>query len=317
LGYQRILKADRIGSISRAIQKGQIIAFPNSIIIYSPEKLYKQEVTDKKPKHVKIDVPNYHCACRIIDGQHRLLAFSKLDEVMQKNAFLPIIAFEDIKKEDEMKMFIDINLNQKKIDSNLLLLLKSDSNWEQGSKEYFEKIAVKIALKLNENSPIQQKIYLGTADEKKRTDITLTTLVAVFIKNNLVGGKIHLYQKSDDDIDGPYKEIKKCFELLNRCLDVKSIKYHQFIYGNKGLRILFRYIQVMERNTKCGNIQVEKTLWFSKFCEIIDDPYLSKLLDYYGDGGATAAVDQIILSLKRNNSEVMSKLSSDLRTLKG
>ena len=70
---------------------------------------------------------------RIVDGQHRLMGYSKLDVLKQKESELPVIVFDNMTKEEEIEMFLKINMEQQKINPNLTLILKSgDLNWPEG-----------------------------------------------------------------------------------------------------------------------------------------------------------------------------------------
>jgi len=77
------------------------------------------------------------------------------------NSKLLIVARAPYK--DELKMFIDINSKQKKVDSNLVFLLKKEFLWTPNDKEYYEKIAVLVVLDLDIKGPLKNKIYFGTA----------------------------------------------------------------------------------------------------------------------------------------------------------
>jgi DGQHR domain-containing protein len=142
-GYQRIVEKGRIGNLANRINTGNILAFPNSILIScSNESTICDNPKDKcdTPAPVKIKVPNHFCACRIIDGQHRLLGFAKANNATQSAHAMPVVLLEGIDLKDEMSTFIDINSGQRKIDKNLILVLQADFQWDKSKneKEYFE-----------------------------------------------------------------------------------------------------------------------------------------------------------------------------------
>lgn len=208
-GYQRILKTNRVNKIKKAIEKDTILAFPNSIILSSNYKL--SEDFSRKIGAYKIKIPNSYLSFRVVDGQHRLMGFSKLNEKSRKEHFLPVVAFDDLNNTDELQTFITINTEQKKIDSNLLLILKADMDWEEKDKFFIDKQAVLIVKKLNDdpNFFLNNKVFLGYNEPRSDKKITLTTLVSAIKKNNLICGKYHLLQEQISDIDKPYKEIKR------------------------------------------------------------------------------------------------------------
>src|SRR6185503_11278298 len=101
-GYQRILEKGRIGDIAKKIVGGNILAFPNAILLSCPDghSLCGHAINKSDcPKHVKINVPSNFASCRIIDGQHRLLSFSRVEDRYQENSFLPVIILENIEQE--------------------------------------------------------------------------------------------------------------------------------------------------------------------------------------------------------------------------
>lgn len=308
-GYQRALNTGRIGGIARDIQRGTIKAFPNSILINTTEILAETPLPqDKCPGTIQISLPTDYCSCRIIDGQHRLLAFAKLDGAVQESHTLPVVAFQNIELSDEMRLFIDINSKQKRIDGNLILLIKSDFTWPRGSPEYIEKTAVDVIKKLNENDPLKGDIYLGVTTQKKKGKITLTTLVSGMINNNLVGGRLHLFQRNIKDVDGAYKNIRTLFAYLKKYCGTA----YPFFIGNKGLRIIFRFVQIFERNRRNNAVSLSLEDAIKKLSKIITPTFIKKLEDFYGDGGAHKAVDAIFIKLKRKY-RMFSNIETDLR----
>lgn len=225
-GYQRTLNEKRISKIQHSIENHSGLAFPNSILIYSPkltDKLYRKH---ECPKHVTIRFPISFCSCRIIDGQHRLLGFSKLDPEKLESYFLTVIALPEIDSEKEFTTFIDINSKQQKMDNNLILHLKSDFVWPANSKERLEQIGVKVAEKLNEQV-LKNRIYFGTADELKGNKITLVTFVPALRTNKQILA----------NEDETYEKISKIFALIGEHMP-HLLKPSEFFNQNQGIRIL-------------------------------------------------------------------------------
>lgn len=319
-GYQRVLEKGRIGNIAKKIEKGKLLAFPNTILISCPGDIKlcnnPREIQDC-PSDVRINVPDYFCACRVIDGQHRLLGFARLPEDIQESHYLPVIAIEEIDQYEEMKTFIDINSTQKKIDRNLILVLQADFEWnkDDNKREFFEKIAVEVVKKLNADSALKGKIFIPEAMVKKERKITLNTLVTTTIGNNFIGGKRHLFQKDDNDIDTPHREIKEIFLLIQEKLPQYSRDISSFFLTNKGLRILFRLIQIYERNKLRRNISFPREVLIEDLESILNNQYVKKLEDYYGEGGVVRAVEEVVNSLKRNKRNRYNNFTTDLRKI--
>lgn len=321
-GYQRILEKGRIGEIAKKIESGNILAFPNSVLIScpdSPQLCASPKDKSDCPAHVKILIPNYFSACRIIDGQHRLLSFARLDEGQQETHFIPIVAFENIELHDEMRTFIEINSGQKKMDRNLILLLQADFKWDRkvSVKEYYEKQAVIVVKKLNNEPPLKGKIFIPEVLAKKEAKITLTTLVSAIIGNNFIGKRMHLYQKKHNDTITPYKKIKKIFVLLIQKMPQYCQDADSFFLTNKGSRVIFRLIQIYERNHLKRNIDFSLTRFFDDLARIFNDKLVESLNDFYGEGGANRAVQEVFQILKKKDKRKRyAKITFDLRHLR-
>lgn len=309
LGYQRMVEQARIGSILKTIKKGETITFPNSIILNSKEKL---EIKDNLNGTVDIEIPNGYCKFRVVDGQHRLMGFAKMGDFNRENYSLPIVIFDNLEKSKEIQTFIEINHKQKRLDSNLILSLKADFDWEINDIEYFEKISVLIAKKLNENSELKNNIFFGYADEKKGDKVTVTTLHSSIKKNNFIGTKIHLFQKNPEDLETPFNRIKELLSLVGKVF--KNEK--SFFYTNLGIRILFKYVQLFERN-KLKEFIVD--ISFEDNLKDLKNAFNLKIIDEikenYGEGGADNAVQILVEKLKEFDDKYLN-FETDLRKLK-
>ncbi len=302
LGYQRTLDKKRILNIQKNVQTDKDgLKFPNSILIHSPklsEKIYSK---DECPKIVNIKFPTTFCSCRVIDGQHRLLGFSKLDPRNLDQTFLTVIALPEIENKQEFKTFIDINSNHQKMDNNLILRLKSDFEWNEDTKERVEQIGVHVADKVNEKI-LKNRIFYGTADESKGDKITLVTFVNALKNNNQI-------LSSEDET---FKKISRIFANIGETMP-KQIKLGGFFNQNRGIRILFRLVQLFERNQKAGKINVSQKDFFSDLSSVLDDTTIDELGDYYGGGGATAASKHIIEMIKELIPEKYDRMQTDLK----
>lgn len=320
-GYQRILNTKRINKIKRSIEseKREIITFPNSIIISSRHKL--EDSPSEKTEKCKINFPIDYCSSRVVDGQHRLLGFANVEENIQKNHNLPVVAFDDMEETDEARTFITINTEQKKINPNLLLVLKSDFDWDEGTKFFNEKQSALVFKKLNDikSSPLHKKIFLGY-NYPRSGKITLATLVSAALRNNLIAGDRHLLQKDINDLETPYKELRRMFCEMKKSLpdycDLKKInQIRGFFFSNKGLRIIFRLIQFLIRNERKGNIKINFSELFKDLSPVINDKFIDNLQKYYGEGGAIKATDELMKKLKKSKKKKYKKFKINFRKI--
>lgn len=180
--YQRLIKKDRLTAIRKYINDGGY--FPNSIIIAFDSKNLQFDQASMKTgdenttfKHSKIGIlhlPQTYQSAYIIDGQHRLYGYSESNYA--DNNAVPVIAFEDLDKEEQLKMFMDINQNQKQVSASLKNTLSIDLLWNSDSKmEQRKALILYIIQCLGErsNSPLFKRIVTG---ENKETTIKCITL---------------------------------------------------------------------------------------------------------------------------------------------
>jgi DGQHR domain-containing protein len=316
LGYQRALNPNRIAAIAKKIQKNSIMAFPNSILISCVEGFAFKDGSKGacSGEHVKIVTPDRPCACYVVDGQHRLLSFSQLTPEAQEEHFIPVVALADVNRPKEIQTFIEINSHQKKIDINLLYLLKADFDWnlKDNPREYYEKKTVEIIKRLNQNT-LKNRIYIPNAlhDAKRKGKITLATLAQALIKNNFTG-KSSIFSSDEKQYDA----ISKIFQFMRIHLPNHASEPHHFFLNNKGLRVLFRLMQCYYKN--------HKNKKFFKSCEdfiidlkaIIDDTFVTELENFYGEGGAARAVKEICERLRTKDKHAYPQFTDDLRLVK-
>lgn len=302
LGYQRTLDKKRILNIQKSVQTDKEgLKFPNSILIHSPklsETIYPKE---ECPKIVTIKFPIHFCSCKVIDGQHRLLGFAKLDPKKLDQYFLTVIALPEIENKQEFKTFIDINSNHQKMDNNLILRLKSDFEWSEGTRERFDQIGVHVADRLN-GKILKNRIFSGTADESKGDKITLVTFVNA-LKNN---------RQILPTEDETFKKVSKIFANIGESMP-EQIKTGGFFNQNKGIRILFRLVQLFERNQKAGKISVSQKDFFMDLNQVLDKNTIQELGEYYGGGGATSASKHIIEMIKEMIPQKYDRMQIDLK----
>jgi len=314
LGFQRAIDRKKVDNIKRAIEEGRILAFPNSILINSLSELLDDKPLPRDcPVHVTINLPEDYSSCRIIDGQHRMLGFSKVQGEIASAFNLPIVAFEQLTSREEIDTFIVINSEQKRVDANLVLLLMSDSSWTPESKFFWQKIAVDVVKKLNERSCLADKIFMGYADQTRAgTLVTLATLVKTIIQNRFIGTR-PLFQNSIDDIQTPYRRIKEIFDRMGQHhFPFFSSGQQCFFLTNRGLRIMFRFVYLFYRNTTAGYISISFDDAIQMLAKVIDANIKEELERYYGEGGAKKAVEQLVETLKHQYAE-FSDFQSDLR----
>jgi DGQHR domain-containing protein len=305
-GYQRTLKERRVGEISNSIRRGEGLFFPNSILISVDTPMTSQLAPPEEcPKVVKINFPQGYCRCRIIDGQHRLLGFSRLSEELQNQYSLPVVALQNYDRAEEIKTFVDINSKQQKIDSNLILLLKADLEWEQNRREFKQKIGVGVARELDK-SFLKDRIYFGTADEKRAEKITLSTLVNAMVNNNLI----------KSNVPETYSKLREILAQMQQHMPDHAFKARSYFGQNLGITVLFRLINLLQRNLQAQTIHISKEIFIKDLSRIFDSKLIDTLNNYYGEGGVNAAASYLVDELKAKYSGRYSAMETNLRQLR-
>ena len=133
--YQRLLVPSRLKGIGEFIDKGGY--FPNTVIVNFDDTNKKNRVQfeqaaggtdDTKTKLGYLTIPNAYCIAYIIDGQHRVYGYAGTK--YKDTNTIPVVAFNGLPSDEQLKIFMDINEHQKAVDPSLRLDLNEDLNWD-------------------------------------------------------------------------------------------------------------------------------------------------------------------------------------------
>ena len=171
-GNQRALRPERLKLIANFI-KSEEMCFPTSIIVAAnvndsgliEEDVKRWKIIPCGDDIYDLIVPDeqHTVSCLIIDGQHRLNAFSNTSD-SYKDIELVCSIFFDLPAPYQAYLFATINGNQKRVDKSLALELfgynldnEPQNTWSP------EKLAVFLTRKFNftKDSPLYQRIKLA------------------------------------------------------------------------------------------------------------------------------------------------------------
>jgi DNA phosphorothioation-associated DGQHR protein 1 len=180
-GTQRSITNNRVPQISDYIDRFDS-TFPNSIILaanfpkepsFSSEEEDGAESTDLEKMWSVVEndrgeytmhIPTAEKLAAIIDGQHRLFAFTKAQNNSRLDMGLICAIFLDLPKPFQAQIFATINSNQKPVDKSLTYELFG-YNIAEEKPEFWtpDKLAVFISRKLatEESSPLRGKIVVA------------------------------------------------------------------------------------------------------------------------------------------------------------
>ena len=307
--YQRIIKRSRLKSVHEFIdtKKGY---FPNSIIISIDSD--KDLAFDRANTQVKssisdigiLHLPKKYRSAYIIDGQHRLYGYAD-SEYKSKNS-IPVVAFIDLAREEQVKLFMQINENQKAVSKNLRTTLNADLLWT--SKNYLEqqkalRSRISIVLGESRNSSLFDKISIG---EDRRT-ITQEAFDKSLIQSNFLGkvskNKIEsLGTFYNGDLDESFERLstflRLTFNYIKECIPEIWNEPDNILLINKGI---YAFIKLqgnivdllisnssLEPNDKAKKYFEESKTYLDpaiNFIQDMDDETKETLRKAYGTGG--------------------------------
>lgn len=310
-GYQRLVDKKRTDRIASLIKSGKITAFPNSILLNCVDDVnFTTKGESECPYFIDIYLPNHFASCKVVDGQHRLLAFSKLEPRIQDSHYLPIVLFLKMPLGNEIQTFIEINDTQKGIDPNLIYSLKSELTFQSGTKEFQENLAVKIAERLNKEVPFfTGNVFFGSAGEHKKGKITLTTIVQSILNFKIVDTNGGFLQVDYQDIETPFNKIKD-FSILLIKLDGPNTTFYK---SNNGIQLILKFCSLLNRNIELGKISSTVEFAVTEFSRAIN-LNKSKLDKKYGKAGFNTISKSIFETILLNNS--MKTFETELKKLR-
>lgn len=297
--YQRIIKKSRLTSVRKFIDQDKGY-FPNSIVINIDSK--RPLVFDRADKQVDdtistlgiLHLPKEYKSAYIIDGQHRLYGYS--DSQYSKTNSIPVVAFENLAKEEQIKLFMEINENQKAVSKNLRNTLNADTQWNSSKlKERRNALQLRVAQKLGEDctSALYGRVIIG---EDQSTPFRCVTIECIrsainagsFLSKYSNNNKLEKRGSFDlDDNDSTfmllYSYIQSCLEYLKdnlyeewqRCKNEKGI-----LVINNGIGGIIRAINsITEHLIKNNEINPlkDKPLAMAENAQY----YLDSIIRYY------------------------------------
>lgn len=191
--YQRLIKRSRLKSVAAFIEDGNF--FPNSVII-SIDAGKRGLSFDKAALGVEgtesrigiLHLPQTYRSAYIIDGQHRVYGFAETD--FAKTETIPVVAFVNLSRVDQVRMFMDINENQKAVPKNLRNTLYASIDWDSIDLRKRDKaLKLQIAQNLGESkkSPLAGRIVVGENKTTKTRCITIETIKVALDRGNFFG----------------------------------------------------------------------------------------------------------------------------------
>ncbi|MEE0921451.1 MAG: DGQHR domain-containing protein [Paludibacteraceae bacterium] len=253
--YQRLLVPSRLKGITKFIDEDNGY-FPNSIIINfaaSEKSNLNIEFEPIETKDVNsqsefgiLHLPNAYGIAYIIDGQHRVYGYAQSKKKDQNT--IPVVAFENMSSEEQLKIFMEINENQKSVSPSLRLDLEEDLYWSSlrlDSRIKALRSSIIKVLSGDSNNILYNKISVGEDPAKLAfkpfsTALIQSGLLPKATQTKWVGDwDTCIFDLSETDIDKAMKESRKrivqyinaCYELAYEYMNDETREY--FLFSNR------------------------------------------------------------------------------------
>ena len=196
--YQRLVKKSRLKSITEFLNNHGF--FPNSIVINLDEKCEFEEAEvnndDYDTEIGHLIIPQRYRVAYIIDGQHRLMGYAGCTKGNQQ---IPVVAFENLNKTTQVKLFMEMNENQKAVPKELRLTLLKDllpTDPRISQRMYGLRLQIVFSFADHKNSPLRG--YVGDGVDRK--EYTLEYLQQALNTSTIYFGTIN---KRTETLDEP------------------------------------------------------------------------------------------------------------------
>lgn len=242
--YQRLLNPGRLKGIRKFIDDDGF--FPNSVIVNFDDKKVTFEpssrLDDSKSCFGTLKLPNSYAIAYIIDGQHRIYGYAGTKYA--KTNTVPVVAFHNMKTEQQLQIFMDINENQKAVSPSLKLDLEEDLFWDSNridSRLKALRSSIVKELSNNSASPLYGKIDVG----EDRAELKFKPFVDALLRSGLLPRakstkydektiSTVLYNTANLDHSAEMKQSKKrIIDFLILCYEFVDQEYPEIFQKNK------------------------------------------------------------------------------------
>jgi len=308
--YQRLIKKSRLKSVFEFIENGGY--FPNSIVIsIDCEKGNFSRANTQVGSTLSnvgiFHLPKKYRSAYIIDGQHRLYGYT--NSKYKNTNTIPVVAFLNLSRTEQIKLFMQINENQKAVSKDLRNTLNADLLWDSNSKiEQLRALCSRISIHLGESrdSVLFGKISIG--EDKK---IITTQAIENALKKSSFLGKVTATRIEilgtfyNGDLDYSYERIswilKNTFQYIAENCSAEWKSEDSMLLINKGMYGVIMIVGDIVRHLNDKNIinslKDSPIRIFSEikplldpiinFINQIDENLKSDLKSSYGAGGET------------------------------
>ena len=189
--YQRMVNKGRLTTIKKYISDDGV--FPTNIVLnIEKNRLHFERIRQENSKIEEIDsgtlgwldIKAAYKSAWIIDGQHRLYAYSGHEKA--NHSHLSVLAFEGLSASKQAQLFIDINAKQKSVKQSLLQELYAELHWDATDPAVRVRAIISKTIQVldtDHSSPFRGKIQTADSVRDKNRCISITSIFSALEKS--------------------------------------------------------------------------------------------------------------------------------------
>lgn len=292
--YQRLIKKTRLKGVSQFVASGGF--FPNTIILnIETNKKLQFDLAGKTVGGATLGVlhlPQTYRAAYVIDGQHRLYGYAGSPRA--KTDLIPVVAFVDLPRSEQVRLFMQINENQKAVPKNLRHTLNADLLWD--SKDLNERsraLKLRIAQHLGEmkTSPLLGRVIIGENQRTATRCITIDAINNGLGRGNFIGTfsktavkEIGTFYAGSNDatFDKLVPFLESCFGYVRGGLTSQwalGSADGGFVFMNNGIESFLRiFSDVIDHLEEASDVDARKADTADLFAECLH--YLDPMIEH-------------------------------------
>lgn len=330
--YQRLVKKSRLKAISEFINAGGY--FPTNILINFDRRCrFDRQGGDlvADVQFGELHLPERYKSAWIVDGQHRLYGYSIGDPQHAKQN-IAVIAFEGMTRDDEAKLFVTINHEQKSVPRTLLDELDADLKWGSSvPSERLSAVAARVVQLLTETvgSAMFKRVVAQGMQGDEVVCLTMPEIKGGIVRSRLIGS---LAQKRKLMVNGPLtgesdeKTVRRAAQgidlFLSKIRESCPARWDAGRTGGLCVNVGFRALMLLymslidHAQTKSKNFDPENNTpdevaqhaaagaapLFAYLKRVTDEEFAEKFSRKYGSGGPTEFFFELAHIVSENDS---------------
>jgi DGQHR domain-containing protein len=178
-GFQRRLNKSRAQDIAAYLKRGDG-SIPNNVVLSAqlPASEFRYDSKKKQLFFAKVN-----SGFLVLDGQHRLYGYQLCYEQFAIDHRVPVSIYPGLSRQDEARLFIDINTKQVGVPAALLLDIKQVANTEDAEESVIRTISDRLSA--DPNSPLYGKLSTDSSKAGKLSRPTFKRALLPIVKTSL------------------------------------------------------------------------------------------------------------------------------------